>query len=63
MYRRPLRDLGFLVLPIKPPFTQGDVKTEHKLMQRRLNVIKSKKRKAEEADRKGKQQKYRKLAQ
>ena len=40
MYRRPLRDLGFHVLPIKPPFTQDDVMTEHKLMQKRLNVTK-----------------------
>ena len=50
MYRRPLRDLGFILLSIKPSFSQEEVKTE--LMKRRLNITKSKKH---EAERKGKQ--------
>ena len=54
MYRRPLRDLGFRMLPINPS-TQKDVKTEHKLMQRKLIIITSERREAEGVERKGKQ--------
>ena len=51
------------MLPIKPPFTQGNVKRKHRSVQRRLKVIKAKKREAEEVKRKAKPDKVRKPAQ